>query len=255
MIAKYYGKLYGGHAEVIARKDFDKFGFTEYYGGTTYGGGAFIFYVRALLRSRKFDVIQIHSLDRLVPQLRTLYGSKSIVLQYHGHDILNRWREKRKRWEKADFISYSTPDMASPEMPERARYIRDMVDTDIFKPADVERVPGTAFTFSYNMDSEAEELAKKMGLALTIAKRFSIPMGEMPRVFSRYEYFFDLRKRTGQQEPIECLGTAAFQALACGCKAVDWNGDVHSGFPKGHDPESVMSVWMEIYRDLWSNKK
>ena len=255
LIAKYYGKLYGGHAEVITRKDFDRFGFTEYYGGTTYGGGAWSFYARALLKSRKFDIIQVHSLDRLVPMLRTLNGRKPIVLQYHGHDVLNRWREKRSRWEKADFMSYSTPAMASQDTPERARYVKDMVDTDVFKPADVEREPGTAFTFSYNMDSEAQELARRMGLALTIAKRFSVSMEDIPGVFSRYEYFFDLRRRTGQQEPIKCLGTAAFQALACGCKAVDWSGVVHSGFPEGHDPESVMSIWTQVYREILSKNR
>jgi len=250
LIAKYYGKLYGGRAEVIARRKFDRFRFTEFYGGTTYGDGALYFYIRAALKSRKFDIIQIHSLDRLVPPLRTIYGSKPIILQYHGHDILNRWKEKQNRWEVADFISYSTPDMASADMPERARYIKDMIDTDIFRPGNVERMPATAFTFSYNMDGEAHELAKKMGVALTIAKRFSIPMEEMANVFSKYEYFFDLRRRTGQPKPIECLGTAAFQAQACGCKAVDWKGDIHTGFPEGHDPASVMSIWMGIYGEL-----
>lgn len=250
LIAKYYGRLYGGSAEVITRKDFDRFGFTEYYGGTTFGGGTWNFYFRTLLKSRHFDIIQIHSLDRLVPWLRTVYGSKPVILQYHGHDILNRWKEKEGRWKKADFISYSTPDMASPETPERARYVKDMIDTDMFKPLDVERKPGTAFTFSYNMDDDARDLAKRMGLDLTIAKRFSVPMEEMPKVYSQYEYFFDLRKRPGEVEPVKCLGTGAFQALACGCKAVDWKGEVRSGFPEGHDPESVMSIWMGVYRDL-----
>ncbi|HYC27027.1 MAG TPA: hypothetical protein VEB67_03295 [Nitrososphaerales archaeon] len=250
LIDRYYKKLYGGTGTVIARKDFDTFGFTRYYGGTAYGGGAATFTLRAVLKSYRYDIVQVHAVDRYVPLMKRVHPlGKPVVLQYHGHDVLGRWEEKRPRWSKADYLTYSTPDMA-PGAPESAHYVRDMVDTEFFRPAGVERVSNSAFTFSYNMDDEARAVASKMGLQLTIFKRLSIPMDEMPKVFSSHEFFFDMRKRTGEDEPVKCIGTGAFQALACGCKVVDWEGKVHHEFPPEHSPEKVMDGWVRVYREL-----
>jgi len=247
VIAKFTDRSFGTQSRVIARREADRAGLTTY--GVAYPDGAARFFVRALSMSRSADVVHVHSLDRALPWVKRLYD-KPAVMHYHGTDIEGRWAEKEGRWKGADFLAVSTPNLLE-GAPDSAVFVPNPVDTDIFRPSGVPREEGSALSFRYGMDAEAEQLAKELGLGLTWLDRWTVPHLEMPKVLSRYQYYIDLRRPPGHAVA-RSLGRAALEALACGCRVVDWSGKVSQGLPDENGPESVATRWHGVYEGLVS---
>lgn len=247
VIAKFADRDFGTRSTVITRRAADRVGLTSY--GTSYDDGPARFFLRALRAAGSADVVHVHSLDRVVPWVRRLYG-KPVVMHYHGTDINGKWEAKRSRWSKADYIAVSTPNLLD-GAPPTAVHVANPVDTDFFTPRAGERPPGSAVSFRYGMDQEAEDAAKKLGLKLTWLDRWSVKHGEMPGVLSGYSYYIDMRRPPGAVVA-RSVGKAALEALACGCKVVDWSGSVLSGLPAENEPHRVAARWHEIYSQLLS---
>ncbi len=246
VIAKFCDREYGTNSTVITRKEADKVGLTTY--GTAYRDGPARFFARALLMARSADVVHVHSLDRIVPWLRRIYSKKPLVIHYHGTDIEGRWKEKENRWKSANAIVCSTPNLLE-GAPSSAVHVPNPVDTDIFRPLDLDRIPGSALSFRYGMDSEAEQAADRLGLSLTWFDRWGVPHDKMPEMFSRFSFYLDLRRPTGHQEA-RSVGKAALEALACGCQVIDWSGKTLQGLPDENRPEKVAAKWHELYLGL-----
>lgn len=245
VIAKFSDRGLGTQSSVITRKAADRVGLTTF--GRAYDEGATAFFLRAALMSRKADIVHVHSLDRLVPWVKRLYR-KPVVMHYHGTDIEGRWAEKKDRWGRADFVAVSTPNLLE-GAPPAAVWVPNPVDTDLFRPAGVRREPGTALSFRYGMDAEAEEAARKVGASLTLVERWSVRHEDMPETLSAFEYYVDLRRPPGHIQA-QSVGKAALEALACGCRVVDWNGNVLHGLPPEHEPGNVAARWNEVYLSL-----
>jgi glycosyltransferase involved in cell wall biosynthesis len=246
VVAKFCDRGFGTVSTVITRKAADKVGLTTY--GRAYADGPARFFARALTMARSADVVHVHSLDRIVPWVRRIYGGKPLVIHYHGTDIEGRWKEKQDRWKAADAIVCSTPNLLE-GAPPSAVHIPNPVDTDIFRPLGGVRDPGSALSFRYGMDEEAEHAAEKLGVDLTWFDRWAVPHERMPETFSRFAYYIDLRKPPGHQEA-RSVGKAALEALACGCQVIDWSGRILQGLPDENRPESVAAKWDALYRSL-----
>lgn len=251
VIAKFTDREFGTKSDVVTRKAADPMGLTTY--GRTVGDGPSLFFLRCLLIGGGYDVVHVHSLDRIVPWLKRIRPSRPVVLHYHGTDILNRWEEKKGRWQRADYIAYSTPNLAAGS-PEGAVHFPNPVDTDLFHPSATGREAGTALTIRYGMDEEAHEKAAEMSLRLTLVDRGSVPHREMPPLLSKFEYFIDFRRPKGYSAPVESLGKTALEALACGCRVVDWSGRIVEGLPEDHRPEVVARKWRDVYAELTKNE-
>ena len=245
VIAKFSDREYGSTSTVITRMAADRVGLTTY--GTALPDGAAHFFLRALWMARKADLVHVHSLDRIVPWLKTAYG-KPVVLHYHGTDIEGRWKEKEARWRKAERVVVSTPNLLEGG-PATALHLPNPVDTDLFKPTGGARDPKSALSFRYGMDAEAEKSAKSLGLELTWVERWTVRHDNMPALLSRFAYFIDMRKPPGHMEA-RSVGKAALEALACGCKVVDWTGAVIQGLPAQNEPLNVAARWHEVYGNL-----
>ena len=242
VIAKFTDRGFGTESTVITRRGADRVGLTNY--GTAFDDGPAHFFLRALWRARGADIVHVHSLDRMVPWVKRLFG-KPVVMHYHGTDIEGRWEEKRGRWERADYLAVSTPNLLEGG-PGSAVHMPNPVDTDIFKPGPADRDPGSALAFRYGMDDESAELAKKMGLNLTMVDRFAVPHDKMAELLSKYSYFIDLRRPPGR--PVaRSVGRAALEALASGTKVVDWSGRVIDELPPENRPTAVAARWHEVY--------
>ncbi len=246
VIAKFTDKTGATRSRVMTRRKFDRVGLTYY--GKAYDDGALVFYVRALSAARLADVVHVHSVDRIVPLLKRLYGRKPVVMHYHGTDILGRWEEKRPRWERADLVAYSTPNLAD-GAPGTAVHIPNPVDTDLFHPRPTPREAGTALSIRYGSDAETEAIAKSRGLSLRWLER-GTPHESLPEYFAASEFYLDIRTPVGFASPVRSLGKAAREALASGCKVIDWSGAVHEGLPPECRPEEVASSWVSHYRRL-----
>jgi len=245
VIAKFTDNQYGTSSTVITRKAADRVALTTY--GTAYPDGAVRFFARALWMARSADLVHVHSLDRVVPWLKRLY-SKPVVMHYHGTDIEGRWREKEARWNKAEYIAVSTPNLLE-GAPPSAVFVPNPVDTDLFRPLQGRREPDSAVSFRYGMDADAEAIAKKLGLNLVMLERWSVRYEQMPQTLSKYDYYIDMRKPP-EHAVARSVGKAALEALACGCKVVTWEGKIIEGLPAEHDAKSVASRWDEIYLGL-----
>jgi len=242
VIAKYMDRILGTRSLVVYRRAFDRYGVTTY--GELWDCGAKVFALRCLLLARKFDLIHVHSFDKLVPYLKLLYPSKPIVLHYHGTDIRGKWLQKQKYQSKADAILYSTPDLLNHETPKLAVYLPNPVDTDLFyKFPGIFQKPKTALAFKYQLDMDkANRYAKKYGLSIEFLER-NIPYRKMPEILNKYEYYID-------QTQIPSLSKTALEALACGLKVVRWDGEIVEGLPEEHRPENVIRRLIEVYSSI-----
>jgi hypothetical protein len=247
LIAKFSDRLNGTESTVITRKSADPVGLTTY--GRTYDDGAARFFLRAITMSGGADIVQVHSLDRLVPWLKRIHPGKPVIIYYLGSDIRGIWDRKAPRWKRADFVGYSTSDLAE-GAPAGAAQMFCPVDTEAFPASDSARKANTALSIRYGMDEEVQRYAREKGLELTTVERGSVPYARMPELLSRYEYFLDFRRPVGRRTAVECLGKAALEALSCGCKAVDWEGNVYSGLPPENRPENVAAAWRGVYQKL-----
>ena len=245
VIAKFVDREFGTQSRVITRKAADRVGLTTY--GTAYPDGAARFFLRGIRMASGADVVHVHSLDRIVPWVKRLYG-KPVVMHYHGTDIEGRWDEKRTRWSRADFVAVSTPNLLE-GAPRTAVHVPNPVDTDVFRPRGAERDPLSAASFRYGMDEETEAAARNLGLKLTWLDRWSVRHEEMPAVLSRFAFYIDLRKPPGHVVA-RSVGKAALEALASGCRVVDWTGNTLAGLPPENDPRRVAAEWHGIYEDL-----
>ena len=247
VIAKFTDRGFGTRSMVITREAADRVGLTSY--GRVYSDGAAVFFARALTMAGRADLVHVHSLDRVVPWLKRLYG-KPVVMHYHGTDIEGRWKEKEGRWRRADYLAVSTPNLLEGGPPS-AVHVPNPVDTDLFTPRGPPPDPKSAVSFRYGMDREAEAAAARLGLSLTWLERWSVPHGEMPQALSKHAYYIDMRKPPARAEA-RSVGKAALEALACGLKVVTWDGRVIEGLPPENDPARVAARWNEVYTRLLS---
>ena len=242
IIAKYMDRLYGTKSLVVFRRAYDRFGTTVY--GVLWDCGAKTFVLRVIFLARRFDLVHVHSLDRIVPLLKLIYPRKPVVLHYHGSEIRGRWRLRRRYWMWADAILYSTPDLCDSEAPACAVYVPNPVDTELFRRLDgVRRRRNMALAFNYNLDLDrAMRYARRYGLSVELLGR-GIPYRELPRLLNKYEYYID---RTSP----ESLSKTALEALACGLKVIRWDGRVVFGLPLEHRPERVVGMVWRIYEQI-----
>lgn len=242
VIAKFQKKILGWNTWVIMRGKYDKYGLTTY--GEIINTDKIRFILKALVLARKYDIIHVHDLDRLIPVLKTIYNKK-IILHYHGSRIRGRWSERKKYWGKADLVLVSTPDLLE-NAPNDIIYLPNPVDTQLFKPMLRFRKRNTAlYIYRHQLNEDIEwpkKIAEKMGWDLTIIDREKnpIPYREMPQILNRYEYFID-------RKHIPSLSKTALEALACGVKVVRWDEKIVSELPIEHSPKYVVFKLKELY--------
>ena len=241
IIAKYMDKFFGTESLVVNRRASDPYGLTTY--GELWYCGAKMFTLKCLWLARRFDIVHVHYFDKVVPFLKFLYPRKPVVLHYHGDDIRGKAKERSRYYRRADFIIVSTYDLL--ETLPAAVHIPNPVDTDLFYPkTNYKRKPKSALAFCYHLDEKkAINYAQKYGLQLTFLER-NIPYKEMPKILNRYEYYVD-------RTEISSLSKTALEALACGCKVINWKGEiVYPPLQEQHTPQKVCNQLYKIYHKL-----
>jgi hypothetical protein len=243
-IAKFMDRTFGTSSRVISRKAFDPFGLNTYT--KPLESGAKVFVLKAILEARKYDILHVQTLDKIIPYLNILYH-KPVILSYYGSDIRDKWKPRQKLWSHADLILYSTQELLTSETPKQALWFPCPIDTELFYPRD-SASPETAVTFEYNANDLATKYATEKGLALTIRKR-SVRYQEMPDFLSKFEYYVDV-KRSKDGELSKAMSKTGLEALACGCKAIRWDGQVMSELPEEHKAENTVRKLHEFYQIL-----
>ena len=244
-------RFHGTESVVFDRKTFNHFQHETY--GISYEGSAVLYQLRCLLMPFQFDVVHIHSLDRLLPLMRVLHPKKPIVLHYHGTKIRGKWGSRKDKWKHANRIIVSTDDLLE-GAPDGVEYIPNMVDMD--KIPKVESKIHKAFFCNVESgwaNDLAMDLAKKYGLELDIHERDTdpLPHEEFLLKMANYEYVIDVRRNSEDKEKVlQSLGLSSLEALASGSKVIDWNGNLIEDFPEEHSPRHVAKRIYDIYQEI-----
>ena len=254
ILAKFMDQYAPTQSWMVTRKKFDKFGTATY--GETVDFGPRRFILEMLMRARKYDLIHVHALDKLVPWLKRLYPLKPVVLHYHGSEIRRKWSAREKYWKHANLLLVSTPDLLE-NAPSRAIWLPNPVDTDLFYPRSSSRKLGHAFHISYNAVKLAKQYAQDHNLTLEIQNRTKkpIPYPELGKVLSSYEYYIDVRRVNVEGKNnllLAFLSKTALEALACGCKLIRWDGQIVTQLANQHKPIEVVNKLWKLYCETFN---
>lgn len=245
ILAKFIDEQFGTESSVVVPKMADPWGLTTY--GEVWDCGLTMFKLRVTLKARNYDVLHCHSVEGIARWLKHLFPRKVVVFHFHGSDIRGKWQAKKKFWNCADAIIVSTSDLLE-NSPKGTVYLPTPVDIGLFHPQGVHE-KGTSLHFSYGADDLARELAERHNLKLTICNRVEQPIAyvDMPTVLGNYEFYIDVKRSSNQV--LEAMSKTGYEALACGCKVIDYEGVLHSGLPIVHNPENVTKTLYGVYYD------
>lgn len=248
-LAKYQRKE-GHEVRVIKRAGFDRFGIMDFYGEKTFktffGRG---FLKIALKEARNYDIIHIHDLFKVVPQIRKKYPDKKIMLHYHGSILRNNPSNIRFEAEScSNQVLVSTPDLTKFV---NAIYIQNPVDTEHFTPREINK-NNKALSIMTKLENKEtlKKLLKENGISLNLEaisrEKKGIMYPELPTFLSNYEYLVDL-KLIYDDKPMLAYGMLGLQALSVGLKVINYEYKITQGLPKEHKPERVTKRLLKIY--------
>jgi hypothetical protein len=249
VLAKYQQKL-GHESKVIKRAGFDKMKIFSFYRGTefkTMFGSKFL--KIAEKEAGKYDIIHVHDLFNLVPNLKKKYPNKKIILQYHGSRLRKTPQEKRSKDECfADKILVSTPDLK--EFVD-SEYIPNPIDTEHFSiKKKIRNNKALCIMTESETKEEVSKFLKKYKIELNYdeisRKDNPVLYNDMPNFLSHYEYYIDLKiDELGNNRKF--LSMTGLQALSLGVKVLNYNFKIINKLPEQHYPENVIEKLMKIY--------
>jgi hypothetical protein len=254
-ISKYL-RRFDVQSEIILRKNSDKYGIRRVYNRDIKAHLCYSlkdFYLKVLKLSKRYHIIHVHSLDKIIPVLRWIYPEKKIVLHYHGSDIRGKSRCLKKRIyiQFSSIVLVSTEDLLQ-HVP-NAYYLPNPIDTEFFSTNRKLKndYHGRAVYFLKYPDSEKElkvikKIAEEKKLKLTVINTLKgeyVPYYTLPEFLSNFEFFID-------QVRIPSLSKTALEALSLGLKVIRWDKRILDKFSPEHDPYNVVKKLVKIYYNL-----
>ena len=185
-----------------------------------------------------------------------IYPRKKIVLHLHGSIIRGRWHEEDLS--KADLILVSTPDLLD-GAPEGTLYLPNPVDEDLINHINLKymkKIKKTAFHIELYALDKAQEYALSHKLKLVVSDREKDPMAheDFLKHIARYGYYIDVKRdyptHSYQKTILKALSMTGLEALALGCKVINWDNKVLTGLPSEHKSLNVAEKLNEYYRNM-----
>ena len=101
---------------------------------------------------------------------------------------------------------------------------------------------------------KAREYSEKNNLELIVHNRYVNPLkhNKFLKILAQHEYYIDVKKELvkGKIQTLRALSLTGLEALAIGCKVIDWKGDIHEKFPTNHRLKNICANLMKIYNEL-----
>lgn len=252
LLARYLDRHYDYESIAIARVSHDPFGLaTEKT--IVWDNRAIIWLMRSVLKARNYDIIHLHSGIQWLPYYRMFYPGKKIVLHLHGTKIRGRWGDVDLS--KADMVLVSTKDLLEGS-PEDTLWLPNPVNEDLIskiKELKIKKSEGWAFHVDRFASVEAVEYAQENKLQIVVRNRDKIHQyhESFLKAMSNFEYYIDVKRGfPGHKEEgniLEAMSLTGLEALALGCKVIDWKGEVHEGLPPEHRSENVAELLHHFY--------
>lgn len=238
---------------------------------------AAIWLTRCMMFSRKFDIIHVHSGIQWLKWFRLFNPKKKILIHLHGTKIRGRWDE----WEDlkfADQIIVSTPDLLEGS-PEGTVYLPNPVDEELIhvikeSMKDIPKIPKAFHVDRYAVDV-AKKYADQYGLELVVFDRMKTPLphDKFLEEVAKYEYYINV-ERSGylaalaeheyyidvkrdypdhlySDKVLEAMSLTGIEALALGCKVIDWGGRLLEEFPERNESYWIACQLNAIYEGLF----
>lgn len=258
LLARYLDRHYDYESVAISRASHDPFDLaTEKT--LVWNMRARPWVLRCLWKARNYDIIHLHSGIQWLPVYRRAFPEKKIVLHLHGTKIRGKWDEVDLS--NADMVLVSTRDLLEGS-PDGTRWLPNPVDEDLIFKVLNETVETPMKGHAFHVDrwafKEALEYANQNDVELVTFNRDyqSLPHSDFLRLVSLYEYYIDVKRGFPGHEKeegkiLEAMSLTGLEALALGCKVIDWKGEVHEGLPDIHRSEKVAQLLHEFYSWGW----
>jgi glycosyltransferase involved in cell wall biosynthesis len=249
ILAKYHRRM-GHDVDILKRAGYDPFGISQFYGEPLLDLDGKSFLKHVVKQAGKYDIVHVHTIYKVIPELRKKHKGKKLVLHYHGSEIRGRQDDDSLRAEaeeKSDVILGSTPDLK--DYVDGIVYVPNPVDTEHFRP-DSQRSTG-AFTISRSITDTQWMLdyLKKNNLDLRVemVERSTnpIPYAQVPAFLKRYGIYIDIRYIDGIL--LANLSKTGLESLACGLRVLNHELKYVEGLPEEHKPEVVAARVLDIY--------
>lgn len=239
----------GHKVRILKRSGYDPFGISQFYCEPLLDmdGKAFLKY--AIKEAAGYDVIHVHTLYKIVPDLRKKYRDKKIVLHYHGSEARDKQGDplRAEAESVADAILGSTPDLKN--FVDDVVYVPNPVDTEHFAPEP--RSNGRAFTIRTTRGDTQRVLdyLKNNGIDMQVdvvdRETSPIPYAHVPTFLKQYGVYVDIKYIDGAL--LHAMSKTGLESLACGLAVLDHELKYVEGLPEEHKPEAVAERVLDVY--------
>ena len=260
LLSRYLERDYPGEYESIA---IDR-GHANRYGHNNektlvWENRAMVYLARCFFYARKLDIIHVHSGIQWIRYYRFAYPKKKIIIHLHGTKIRGRWGEYPDL-KYADQILVSTPDLLEGS-PDGTMYFPNPVDERLIKNINtgmkgIKKIP-KAFHVDRYATGRAWAYADRFGLELVVHDRDKMPLphASFMSMIAQYTHYIDVKRdfpgHIHESKILEAISMTGLEALALGCKVVDWRGLVREGLPGEHRSRNITDNLHEVYQGLF----
>lgn len=284
LLARYLDDYYPGEYESVA---IDR-GHADVYSQNNektlvWHNRAMVWLAKCFWYARKLDIIHVHIGVQWLKYYRNFYPGKKLIIHLHGTKIRGRWNQEAEVL-LADGILVSTPDLLE-GAPEGTMYIPNPVDEELIARIRCKQrmngryKDGLAFHVDRFAPDVAKEYAEARGLELKVFDRdkdfrqhreflelvasheyyINVERFRFLDEVGSHEYYIDVKRDfpgyAYEDRVLEAFSLTGLEALALGCKVIDWKGDVHEGLPKEHTGKEIAKKLDEFYQLLEEKAK
>lgn len=250
ILAMHHRRL-GHKVRILKRAGYDPFGISQFYGEPLADIDGKEFLKLVAKEASGYDVVHVHSIYKIVPDLRKKYRDKKIILHYHGSEVRGKRGDplREEAEGKADAVIGATKDLG--EYASNMVHIPNPVDTDHFKPSGNNIASDKAFTIRTTRGDAGWVLdyLKRSGVNLQVEvvdrEADPIPYSQVPDFLRRYATYVDIKYI--DDKLLEAPSKTGLESLACGLRVLNYKLEYTEGLPPEHRPEAVASKVLEAY--------
>jgi hypothetical protein len=251
VLAKHHRRM-GHDVSILKRAGYDPFGISQFYGEPLLDMDGKSFLKHAVKQAAGYDIVHVHTIYKVIPELRKKYPDKRLVLQYHGSEVRGRQSDpfRAEAEKKSDAIIGSTQDLK--DYVDGIAYVPNPVDTEHFKPDG--RLGDRAFTISRSITDTKWMLdylkMNNVDLEVETVERSAnpIPYAQVPDFLKQYGIYVDIRYIDGIL--LANLSKTGLESLACGLSVLNHKLEYVRELPEEHRPRAVAGSMLEIYNQL-----
>ena len=217
---------HGAGDKVLQLKQFDPFGFHEFYGVTELFDDVNKIVTRAMQLQEDYDKIVIHDFS----EFREHFPKDKVIFIFHGTKL--RQMDEVEKSAVSTYPCFVTTTDLIPLLP-NAIHLPNMVDLEHFKNNDI--TPGSTESWvcinrSYQGDIIKKNIKEKYPETVYYERTNDnlINYADMPDWLEQFDNYVDMKYTYDKPEPkiLPDLSCTGLQALAVGCKVWNANGKI-----------------------------